>query len=337
LYAQNHVPGKKLVWDWNPAQGSSVPDAAYMEKFFKRVQQLWDDYNPDMIYFDDDVLPLHGVTDEIGLNLLAHFYNSNIRRHHVLFAPKFAPLNHAGFYDSNIHRHHAKNEAVVTDKHLNTMERHAQVYDIERGKAEGILPQPWQTDTCIGSWHYDRAIFEQHRYKTAAMVIPMLADIVSKNGNLMLSVPLQRDGTPDSDEIKIVKEIGAWLKINGKAIYATRPWKIYGEGPSTTAAEKGRFDGQSDVQKKPFTPEDIRFTQSKNGKTLYAIVLAIPTDGKINIKSLATDSPDSPEKIRTVRLLGGGKLEFAHDASGLHVRLPSKLPGEIALALAIGH
>ena len=113
------------------------------------------------------------------------------------------------------------------------------VYDIERGKAPGILPLPWQTDTCIGSWHYDRAIFEHHRYKTAAAVIPMLADIVSKNGNLMLSVPLQRDGTPDPDEIKIVNDIGAWLKVNGEAIYATRPWKIYGEGPSTAVVGEG--------------------------------------------------------------------------------------------------
>jgi alpha-L-fucosidase len=105
------------------------------------------------------------------------------------------------------------------------------VYDIERGKAHGILPQPWQTDTCIGSWHYDANIFKYHYYKDAASIIRMLADIVSKNGNLMLSVPLQRDGQPDADEIKIVSEIGAWLKVNGDAIYATRPWKIYGEGP----------------------------------------------------------------------------------------------------------
>ena len=261
LYAQNHTPGTKLVWDWDAAEGSSVPDAAYMTKFFQRTKQLWDDYQPDMIYFDDSVLPFHGVTDEIGLNLAAHFYNSSVQWH-------------------------GHNEAVMNAKMLNEMQRQAMVYDIERGKADGILPQPWQTDTCIGSWHYDRTIFENHRYKTAATVVPMLADIVSKNGNLMLSVPLQRDGTPDADEIKIVSDIGAWLKVNGDAIYATRPWKIYGEGPSTVVAEKGRFDGQSDVQKKPFTAEDIRFTQSKDGKTLYAIVLAFPADGKVTIKSL---------------------------------------------------
>jgi alpha-L-fucosidase len=210
------------------------------------------------------------------------------------------------------------------------------VYDIERGKAQGILPLPWQTDTCIGSWHYDSAIFKNHRYKSAASVIQMLADIVSKNGNLMLSVPLQRDGTPDADEIKIVSEIGAWLKVNGDAIYATRPWKMYGEGPSTVTSEKGQFDGQADVQKKPFTAEDIRFTQAKDGKTLYAIVLALPPDGKVTIKSLASNSPDWAGKIGSVRMLGvSGKLKFTRDESGLHVTLPEKHPDEIAGALKI--
>jgi alpha-L-fucosidase len=311
LYAQNHAPGKKLEWDWNAAKGSSTPDAAYMEKFFLRTKQLWDDYQPDMVYFDDTVLPFHGVTDEVGLNLVAHIYNSSFQ-------------------------HHGHNEAVVNGKLLNPMEREALTYDIERGKAEGILPLPWQTDTCLGSWHYDRAIFEQHRYKPAASVVRMLADIVSKNGNLMLSVPLQRDGTPDSDEIQIVSEIGAWLKVNGEAIYATRPWKIFGEGPSTSNAEKGHFGGQTDVQKTAFTPEDIRFTQSKDGRSVYAIVLEIPKDGQVTIKSLASDSVNWPGKIGSVRLLGaGGKLKFTRDAAGLHVTLPEVTADKIALALKI--
>ncbi len=310
LYAQNHVPGKKLVWDWDPAQGSSVPDAAYMEKFFKRIQQLWDDYHPDQIYFDDTVLPFHGVTDEVGLKLAAHFYNSSIQLH-------------------------GRNEAVMNGKMLDEIQRQAMVYDIERGKAQGILPRPWQTDTCIGSWHYDQAIFLHHEYKSAASVVRMLADIVSKNGNLMLSVPLQRDGTPDTDEIKIVSEIGAWLKVNGEAIYATRPWKSFGEGPSVMNDEKGHFGGQADVQKRPFTAEDIRFTQSKDTRVLYAIVLAIPADGRITIKSLAAGSANWPGKISGVWLLGGVRLKFIRDETGLHASLPEKYEGHIALALKI--
>ena len=311
LYAQNHQPGTKLEWRWDSAKGSSVPDAAYMEKFFKRTQQLWDDYHPDQIYFDDSVLPFSGVTDEIGLKLAAHFYNSSIQLH-------------------------GQNEAVMNNKILNEMQRRAMVYDIERGKAQSILPQPWQTDTCIGQWHYNAAVFEKHQYKSAASVIRMLADIVSKNGNLMLNVPLQRDGQPDTDEIKIVSEIGAWLKVNGEAIYATRPWKIYGEGPSTQSSEKGRFDGQADVSKQPFTAEDIRFTQSKDGKTLYAIVLEIPADGKVTITSLGTDVANWPSKISDVRLVGGGKLKITRDESGLHISLPEKFDGKIAIALKIG-
>ena len=310
LYAQNHTPGAKLQWDWDPAKGSSTPDAAYLEKFFKRTKQLWDDYHPDQIYFDDPVLPLNGVSEEIGLKLAAHFYNSSIQWH-------------------------GHNEAVMNAKMLNDLEREAMVYDIERGKAAGILPQPWQTDTCIGSWHYNQDIFAQHRYKSAASVVRMLADIVSKNGNLMLSVPLQRDGQPDRDEIEIVKGIGAWLKLNGEAIYATRPWKVYGEGPSTVAVEKGQFDGQTDVSKKPFTAQDIRFTQSKDGKTLYAILLEIPADGTITITSLASGSPNWPGDIRSVRLAGGGKLKFTRDEAGLHATLPEKFEGKIALAVKI--
>jgi alpha-L-fucosidase len=309
LYAQSHAPGK-YHWEWDATKGSSVPDAAYMEKFFKRTQQLWDDYRPDQIYFDDTVLPFHGVTDEVGLKLAAHFYNTRLDK-------------------SN------RTEAVMNGKWLSETQRRALVYDIERGKAHDIMPQPWQTDTCIGSWHYDRGIFERKQYKSAASVVRMLADIVSKNGNLMLSVPLRRDGQPDEEEIKIVSEIGAWLRVNGEAIYATRPWKIYGEGPSTTVVEKGEFDGQKDVAAKPYTPEDIRFTQSKDGRTLFAIVLELPADGRVTIKSLAAGASRWPGQVGSVRLLGGGKLKFTRDASGLHVALPADFKGTTALSLEI--
>jgi alpha-L-fucosidase len=310
LYEQNHRPGKRLHHDFDPAKGTSIPDAAYMEKFFKRTKQLWDDYQPDQMYFDDAILPFHEIASEVPLKLAAHFYNSR--------------LDKSG-----------RTEAVMNGKHLNEMQRQTMVYDIERGKAHDILPQPWQTDTCIGSWHYSRGLYERKGYKSAPSVVRMLADIVSKNGNLMLSVPLRRDGQPDEQEIEIVKEIGAWLKVNGEAIYATRPWKIYGEGPSTQSSEKGHFDGQADVSKTPFTAEDIRFTQSKDGKKLYAIVLETPKDGKVTVKSLASNSQHWPGKIASVRLVGGGKLKFTRDEGGVRVMLPEKFNREIAFTLEI--
>jgi len=298
LYAQNHPRGAKM-------------DAAYCLKFFQRTKQLWDDYRPDMIYFDDSVMPLRQGGEEYGLNLYAHFYNSSLQWH-------------------------GQNEAVVNAKGLSPMQRKALVYDIERGKASEIMPQPWQTDTCIGSWHYDQAILQRHGYKSAASVIRMLVDIVSKNGNLMLNVPLQRDGQPDSDEIEVVKGIGAWLKVNGEAIYATRPWKSHGEGPSTTSGiETNRFGGVKDVASKPYTAEDIRFTQSKDGQALYAVVLEIPADGKVTVRSLSTGSPNWSGDVGSVSLLGGGKLKFTRDETGLHVTLPEKLSSATALALKI--
>jgi alpha-L-fucosidase len=158
---------------------------------------------------------------------------------------------------------------------------------------------------------------------------------VSKNGNLMLNVPLQRGGQPDADGIRIVSEIGDWLKDNGEAIYATRPWKIYGEGPSTKGTEKGRFDGQKDVGTKPFTVEDIRFTQSKDGRELYAIVLEIPADGNVTVKSLANGAAGWPGPIGSVSLVSGGKLDFSRDDGGLHAKLPDNFAGQTALALKI--
>lgn len=297
LYAQNHPVGAPM-------------SAAYCEKFYRRVKQLWDDYHPDQIYFDDGVEPLRKAGEQYGLNLYAHFYNSSIRLH-------------------------GHNEAVVNAKHLNDTERKALVYDIERGKAEGILPQPWQTDTCIGHWHYDRALYERHGYKQAATVIPMLVDIVSKNGNLMLSVPLRADGTLDPDEVKIVSAIGSWLRVNGEAIYATRPWKVYGEGPSTHVSEQGRFGGQKDTQAEPFTAEDIRFTRSKDGRTLYAVVLAWPKDGRVTIHSLAAGSTNWPGAIKRVSMLGAGALKFTRDAGGLTVTFPDRKPCDTAYALRI--
>jgi alpha-L-fucosidase len=305
LYAQNHAPGQKMVWEWDLKRGSSVPDAAYGEKFYKRTQQLIDDYKPDLLYFDDSVLPL-GYDPQIGLGLAAHFYHSSIRWH-------------------------GKNEAVMTTKRLTEQQqRKALTWDIERGRAEGIEPFVWQTDTCIGGWHYDGRIFERHRYKTAAAVIPMLADIVSKNGNLLLNIPVRGDGTIDADEVKVVEDIAAWMSVNSECIFGTRPWKVYGEGPSTALRERGQFGGMRDTQSKPFTAEDMRFTTK--GDTLYAILLAWPPDGKITIKSLAGDGP----KPKEVTLLGHqGNLEWSQTATGLEVTLPAQKPCEHAFAVKI--
>jgi alpha-L-fucosidase len=304
LYAQYHELGK---YDW-PQNGNPPLDKAYIEKFFNRTIDLIDKYQPDILYFDDTVLPIYPVSD-IGLRIAAYFYNTNLARHG------------------------GKLEAVMTGKRLNAEQRRALVWDVERGVASGGETLPWQTDTCIGSWHYERRVFEQHRYKTAGQVVQMLIDIVSKNGNLMLNIPLRGDGTPDEDEVKIVESIGEWMGPNGEGIYGTRPWKVYGEGPSTVASNqaRGQFGGSRDVR--PYTAEDFRFTAK--GDIVYAFLMGWPAGGKATIKSLAQGSENFPKEVARVELLGAGPLTFNREASGLVVNLPEKKPSDYAYALKI--
>jgi alpha-L-fucosidase len=274
----------------------------FIDTWFRRCRDLIDSYEPDVLYFDNTELPL----GQAGLDIAAHYYNAAVER---------------------------RGSVVLTAKHMTPAHRPALVEDIERGVATEIRPAPWQTDTCIGSWHYERRLFEQHRYKTVPQVVHMLLDIVSKNGNLMLSVPLRADGTIDEDEAKFLEGLAAWMSINGEGIFGTRPWTHYGEGPSTIgAAEAGQFGGARDVRQTPYTSKDIRFT--RKGDTLYAYVLAWPEGGTVTITSLRPRSGLSG-RVHRVELLGAGALRFSADAGGLRVQFPDMRPGEHAFGLAV--
>jgi alpha-L-fucosidase len=283
-------------------------DRGYANLWFLRCQDLIDKYHPDLLYFDDEELPLQ----QNGLDLAAHFYNANLQAHG------------------------GKLEAVLNAKHLRPDHKAALVEDIERGVAEGIRPDPWQTDTCIGSWHYERRLFDEHKYKTVAQVVRMLADIVSKNGNLLLNIPVRGDGTIDSDETAFLEGLAQWMDVNSEAIFATRPWVVYGEGPSTVETpEAGHFGGARDVRAKPYTAEDIRFTT--RGGALYAILLDWPADKVAVIKSLGSSAVQAAGRnISSVRLLGyNGTLAWTQDIEGLHVHLPDSAPGQYTVALRI--
>jgi alpha-L-fucosidase len=310
LYAQYHIRGR-YGWNLSPQGDNTVPvDKAFIEKFFNRTIDLIDKYKPDLLYFDDTILPIYPSSD-IGLRIAAYLYNTNVARNG------------------------GKLEAVMTGKGLKTeQQRRALVNDVERGVASGGETFPWQTDTCIGDWHYNRGVFEQHRYKTSMQVVQMLIDIVSKNGNLMLSVPVRGDGTIDEDEVKVVEGIGKWMEPNGEAIYATRPWKVYGEGPSTIAGNqaRGQFGGSRDVR--AYTAEDFRFTAK--GDTVYAFMMAWPEAGKATLKTLAQGSEHFPKDVARVEMLGAsGPLPFTRDATGLVVTLPQTKPNDYAYALKI--
>jgi len=187
-----------------------------------------------------------------------------------------------------------------------------------------IRQDPWQTDTCVGGWYYDEHLARNHGYKSAATVIHMLADIVSKNGNLLLNFPPRPDGTLDEDELKILETMTAWMPTGGEAIFGTRPWKVFGEGPSRI---KGGMFNEGALR---YTARDIRFTTK--GPTLYAIALGWPEDGKLLVRSLAK----AAGRIDSVTLLGcDGKLAWSQQDDGLAVTLPAKRPCEHAYVLKI--
>jgi alpha-L-fucosidase len=298
LYAQYHAIGGR-------GRGGAGGGMAkgYSEKYFYRIVDLIDKYDPDILYFDDSVFPLYPATD-VGPRIAAYLYNRSVERH-------------------------GKLEAVMTGKGLNAAQRKAILLDIERGVTGGGDPIPWQTDTCIGDWHYNRSVFDRHRYKTPIQVVQMLVDIVSKNGNLMLNIPLPGNGLPDEDEMKILDALARWIEPNGEAIYGTRPWAVYGEGPST--APGGRRGMGSDVRS--YTADDYRFT--KKGDIMYAFLMNWPQGGKATVKSLAQGNENFPKDIAKVELLGAGPLTFTRDTSGLVVNLPETKPNDYAYALKV--
>ncbi|MGI5847649.1 MAG: alpha-L-fucosidase [Candidatus Cryptobacteroides sp.] len=300
LYAQNHPLSKNnRSWDWNEDE-VVLPNQAYCDKFYNRTIDLINRYDPALIYFDDTVLPLYPFCDA-GLNITAHIYNKSLREHNGV------------------------NQAVVTGKVLPESHRGSITWDVERGAPDQIIPEPWQTCTCIGDWHYNKNVYFDDRYKSADRVIKMLVDVVSKNGNLLLSVPLKGDGTLDPTEVRIVKEIGAWMQVNGESIYGTRPWIRFGEGPSSENKNPIRAQGFNEGRLR-YSPEDIRF--ATKGELLYATLMGIPETGKtIVIKSLSNAS--------SVELLGSGKVSFKKSPEGLAVRLPDSYPNSIALVLKI--
>ena len=283
------------------AMSRNAPDS-WKQLYFKRIKEIVDNYQPDLLYTDGGI-PFEGY----GLSLVAHLYNSNAKRHG------------------------GTAEAVYTSKTRQDCQIGTCVLDLERGVAGGIPENPWQTDTCIGEWHYNKTA----KYKTPKTVIDMLCDIVSRNGNLMLNFPLPNSGALDDQELKILDEITRWMAVNSEGIYGTRPWKIFGDGPvaSAPAPAAGRGSGFNERTRKDFTPDEIRFTTK--GSTLYAFVMGWPEKQAV-VKPLATNSSVAHVKVRNVELLGfKGKVKWTQDENGLTVEMPPQKPCDHAVALKI--
>jgi len=263
------------------------PDRAFLEDWLARGAELVDKYQPQLVWFDWWIAQpaVHPYLQQFA----AFYYNRGAQRGQGV-AINYKKHGGESFPDT------------------------AGVLDVERGQLAGIRPLFWQTDTSVSktSWGY----VTNHDYKTVDSLVDDLVDIVSKNGALLLNIGPKADGTiPDAEE-RMLREIGAWLDVNGEAIYGTRPWTVFGEGP--TEVIEGPF---ADDKRTAFTPADIRFT--KKGDTLYAVVLAWPESGVVRVRTLAAGSARLPGEIAAVELLGGaGPVAWTRDAEGLQIQVP---------------
>ncbi len=298
LYEQRHTLSKdSRKWNWDEGL-VTTPDQQYCDRIYNRSVDLINKYNPDLVYYDDTFMPLWPVSDA-GLKITAHLYNHNAAQHG------------------------GKNQAVAFGKVLTAEQKKTITWDVEKGVPDDIQPLPWQTCTCIGSWHYDKHRFLKNNYKSAKTVVQMMADIVSKNGNLLLSVPVKGDGTIDKTERQNVARIGEWLKVNGEAIYGTRPWTVFGEGPASKVVNKMTDQGFNEGKVK-FTSRDMRFT--RKGRCIYVIFMGQPTED-ITIESLGLNGLAKGNKVRAVELLGGtGKTQWKQTKTGLQITLTEQAP-----------
>lgn len=277
--------------DWEPR-----PDEAYLTDWLARNCELVDKYQPQLVWFD-------------------WWIEQNV------FAPylqKFA----AYYYN----RGAQWNRGVAINYKHDAFPEGTAVYDVERGQLGGIRRLFWQTDTAVSknSWGY----VKNQDYKTVDDIVDDLIDIVSKNGALLLNIGPRPDGTIPEPEEKLLLGIGEWLAQNGEAIYGTRPWKVFGEGP--TQVGEGQF---TDTNRSAYTGQDIRFTTKDD--ILYAIALAWP-GSSITIKSLGSAAGLWSGTIGDVQLVGHpGKLAWQQDADGLTVQLPEQPPGQYAFVFKI--
>jgi alpha-L-fucosidase len=293
LYAPRHPP-------------MALPDISYVKNFYDRTRDLIDRYDPDLLYLDNSMLPLGWG----GMNAAAYFYNHNLKTRG------------------------GKMEGVLTTKQVPDRLAKALVADIERGITSGIAPFPWQSETCIGDWHYNRRLFdhpgEYGGYQNPGDIIHWLIDTVSKNGTFILNIPGRPDGTIDSKEIAVLDRITEWIEVNGEAIYETRPWKVFGEGPAAMRNQPSGSQGVSQLG-----AEDIRFTRNKAGTVVYAIVLGWP-EKQVVVQALGTSSPQLSARIANVELLGcPEKIRFGQCESALRVQLPARKPCDYAIALKV--
>ncbi len=265
---------------WNSRDWTPRPDAQYLEDWLARCCELVDKYQPQVFWFDWWI-------------------------EQIIFQPYVQRF--ASYY---YNRGQEWGKGVAINYKNETFPKQAAVWDIERGQLNDLRPYFWQTDTSVSknSWGY----IANQDYKTGVDIVQDLVDIISKNGCLLLNIGPRPDGTIPEPEQMILREIGAWLKVNGEAVYGTRPWRVFGEGP--TQVKEGGF---TDTQRAAYTGQDLRFTRS--GNNLYITALAAPGE-RLAVHALAAGQLDAAAILRVSRLGRDGALAWTQDGDGLTIQ-----------------
>lgn len=281
-----------------PPHEKGAPESEeFLEDWLAKIKEVIDKYQPDYLWFDFGWK--EPTFEKYKKSFLAYYYNKAEewgRKVVVSYKGDHLPIGTA-------------------------------VLDLERGKIDTLTDFTWITDTSVDykSWCY----ISTPEYKTVNILVDNLIDRVSKNGNLLLNIGPKADGTIPEAQKELLLGIGKWLEVNGEAIYGTRPWILFGEGP--TRGKGGSFSESN--QQVQYTAEDIRFT--RKGNVLYAIVLDWPQD-KLVIKSLKSTTQISSKGIASVSLLGSrATLEWSRDKNGLAIVPPTEKPCQYAYVFKI--
>ncbi len=273
----------------------NMPEADWLEEvWLGKLTEVIDKYQPDAIWFD---VWLRNIPDETKYAFAAYY------------------LNAAAAREQDVALFH-KNTAMPTT---------FSIPDFEKGRRDQLTVDPWLTDDTLstGSWSYT----DDLTIKPAHWVLHDFIDIVSKNGQLLLNISPRADGVIPQDQRDVLLALGSWLNVNGEAIYGTRPWLIYGEGPTEQTSE-GHFLDHID-----YTADDIRFTTK--GDTLYAISMGMP-DGELVIASLSDGNALYEGEIASVEALNGAYVaSWSRESDGLHITLKPDAPEQMAYAFRV--